>query len=166
MPPKQRTWTILAAAGALTACAATGSQAGASSPLALFFGQVAPQVGDLAVEIQTARRVQALDPLVAKVHFDLTGANVPGTSSIDVARAKFENDKAIVRWSSLLPGPVTVKATLFDSGDRVLAAGSGNATIAAGTQATLLMTIMTASGSVLVTVDGALEATPTVKIGS
>jgi hypothetical protein len=152
----------IAAIVALAGCSPVPLQ----EPLALFFG--GPPVatyGELAVELRAGeRQIQALDQIVAKVHLELTGTNVPGTASVDVTRAQFENDKAIVRFSELLPGPITVKAQIFDSGSRQVASAAGSATINAGQQSTLLMQIVPASGSAIVTVDGALESTPSVTI--
>ncbi len=153
---------VLAAIALVAGCSPAPSQ----EPQAWFFGGPAIAThGELAVELRAGgRSVQALDQIVAKVHLDLTGTNVPGTASVDVVRAQFESDKAIVRFGELLPGPITVKAQIFDAGSRQVASAAGSATINAGQTSTLLMQIVPASGSVEVTVDGALESTPSVTI--
>lgn len=102
------------------------------------------------------RQVSALDNIVAKVKFELTGPNVPSAPAIEVTRSQFTNNRATVRWKDLLPGPVTAKATLFDAADRVLARAQGEAAVEAGKTAQLELAIVPETGSATLSAD--LEA--------
>ncbi|MBM3271191.1 MAG: hypothetical protein FJZ01_26460 [Candidatus Sericytochromatia bacterium] len=116
--------------GAGLACAALGCQVPLGGTPGQVFVAEAGGTGGLAVRLQAGRQVQALDGVVEKVAFSLTGTRVPGTPSIEVPRARFSGGKAVVEFGGLLAGSVRVTALLFDSDNLRLGSATADATIA------------------------------------
>lgn len=109
--------------------------------------------GQVEVRIVPVIKVQALDGIVARVHFDLKGANLPAPQTLSIARSQFLNNKATARWDSLLPGPIHLEATLFDSADRVLAVAKGDATVEANKTSKLDLALVPNTGSATFALD-------------
>lgn len=167
--------TTLALTGCMHGNTPTGSP---GQPDGLASG-VTAQAGSGAVEIRVRlssgdrqpdrqpgdRQVAALDGIVMRVRFEISGPNVAGAPSLDVTREQFAGNRATVRWKDLLPGPVNVRASLFDAADRVLARAQGDATIEAGKTSQLDLNIVAEAGSVKVSVDPAVLGEPEAGLG-
>lgn len=106
------------------------------------------KTGLLAVRIQTAYQTQALDALIAHITFTLTGDNLPAPATINLTRSQFQENRATVKWEKLLPGPVHLAATVYDSQERVLATAEGNATVVADQTSDMTLTVTPVTGSV------------------
>jgi hypothetical protein len=125
------------------------------------------RTGSLAIALDQGQRTQALDGVVAKVRFSVSGPNLAASASQEVAKAAFVGGKATARFDDLVPGPVTVDAQVFDADGRLLGQGRGGPVeVAAGQSSALDLSFGFASGSVTVTLDGPIAPTPSIALGS
>ncbi len=127
----------------------------------------AAKTGSLAIALDQGLRVQAIDAIVAKVSFKLTGPNLVAPITKDVAQAAFTGGKATAFFPGLTPGPVTIDVDVFDAGDRLIGRGQkGPVEVAADEAKSVDVLFNYASGSVTVTLDGPVAPTPAISIGS
>jgi hypothetical protein len=122
-----------------------------------------------AVEIRvvgvSGRTISALEGIVAKVRFELTGPNNPNVVPVEVTRSQFTSNKATVHWSDLAPGPVTVAVKILDASGLQLGQATGNTTIKAGETAKLTLQIVPDTGSATFTLDVGGGAEPEAGLG-
>ncbi len=133
------------------------------SPGGVFVAQ-AGSTGAVAVQVASARRIQASAGAVEKITLSLTGVTVPGTPSVDVLRSRFSNGKAKVEFGSILPGTIRVTADLYSSEAIRLGHAEATASVEAGKTAQLQLAVTPEFASASLEVDAADLPVPTASL--
>ena len=120
--------------------------------------------GALKVMISASLDTPARSDAVARVRFELSGANLAQMEPIEIPSDRFIGGRASAIWEPLPVGPVHLKAVLFDGFGRQLGVAEQDAIVEQGKTAEFNLTVEVAAGTAIENLDPELPTPPPARL--